>query len=63
MTDEERLLALLLDLGLKPDAFEHGHADYVRLEAGRGGVDGLPGASCDFLFDVNGAFLRVGVWE
>jgi hypothetical protein len=67
-TDKERLLELLATYRVVPVLVTHDYlritdAEHVNLVASIGGVRGVPGASCEFVFHPDGSFYEVGVWE
>ncbi|MFD6250685.1 hypothetical protein [Streptomyces roseolus] len=67
MKDKERLLELLESFGVKAsvrtDMRAGDQLDTVTLEGQQGGVGGYRYLCCDFVFNEDGSFRGVGVWE
>lgn len=67
MTHKERLLALLKDFGVEaddePDTRAGVSFDVVTIEGQKGGAGGFLYLRCEFVFNGDGSFRAVGVWE
>jgi len=64
LTDKQKFQALMTEFGLTPK--EGSHTDgstYLLFEDGQPKVTGYPSALADFVFNPDGSFKEVGLWE
>ncbi len=58
-TDKERVVELFESLGIEPSVCDGS----VSIWGQEGGVRGYSGFSCEFEFNSDGSFKKVGIWE